>query len=102
MKGAATSSDGAAVLDAIEEEVVPLYYARKASGVSPEWVRRCKHAMASVIPRFNMRRTVRDYAAGLYRPAAGACREAAGTALAAGASVRWQPGRSACASSGTA
>jgi glycogen phosphorylase len=26
--------------------------------------------MASVIPRFNMRRTVGDYAAGLYRPAA--------------------------------
>ena len=62
--------DAEAVLDAIEEEVVPLYYARDASGLSPEWVRRCRHAMASVIPRFNMRRTVRDYAAGMYAPAA--------------------------------
>jgi len=62
--------DASAVLDAIEEEVVPFYYGRQASGVPPEWVRRCKHAMASVMPRFNMRRTVGDYAAGLYRPAA--------------------------------
>jgi starch phosphorylase len=62
--------DGAAMLDTIEEEVVPLYYARNTSGLSPEWVRRCRHAMASVIPRFNMRRVVRDYASGLYLPAA--------------------------------
>jgi starch phosphorylase len=62
--------DAASVLDLIEEEVVPLYYARNGSGLSPEWVRRCKHAMASVVPRFNMRRTVGDYAAGLYMPAA--------------------------------
>jgi glycogen phosphorylase len=62
--------DGAAMLDTIEEEVVPLYYARNSSGLSPDWVRRCRHAMASVIPGFNMRRVVRDYAAGLYLPAA--------------------------------
>jgi len=62
--------DSSAMLDAIEEEVVPLYYARNASGISTEWVRRCKHAMATVIPSFNMRRTVGDYANGLYKPAA--------------------------------
>jgi starch phosphorylase len=62
--------DAAAVLDAIEEEVVPLYYGRNSSGMAPDWVRRCRHAMATVIPHFNMRRTVRDYAAGVYAPAA--------------------------------
>jgi starch phosphorylase len=62
--------DAAAMLDAIEEEAVPLYYGRNNSGLSPEWVRRCRHAMASVIPRFNMRRAVSDYAAGMYLPAA--------------------------------
>lgn len=62
--------DAAAVLDAIEEEVVPLYYGRNTSGLAPEWVRRCRHAMASVIPRFNMRRTIRDYASGMYGPTA--------------------------------
>ncbi len=62
--------DAASILDALEAEVVPLYYARNSAGLSPEWVRRCRHAMASVIPRFNMRRVVRDYAGKLYRPAA--------------------------------
>jgi starch phosphorylase len=62
--------DSAAMLDAIEEEVVPLYYARNQDGYSPEWVRRCKRAMMTVIPHFNMGRVVQDYARGLYYPAA--------------------------------
>lgn len=62
--------DSDTILDAIEEDVVPLYYARNSRGISAEWVRRCKHAMRTVVPRFNMRRTVRDYVAGMYRPAA--------------------------------
>jgi starch phosphorylase len=62
--------DSAAMLDALEEEVVPLYYARNAQGYSSEWVRRCKRAMTTVIPLFNMGRVVQDYARGLYYPAA--------------------------------
>ncbi|MGH8310989.1 MAG: alpha-glucan family phosphorylase, partial [Steroidobacteraceae bacterium] len=58
------------VLDTLEEEVVPLYYERDASGFSEEWVRRMKRAMMTVIPRFNMRRVLNDYAEGLYYPAA--------------------------------
>jgi starch phosphorylase len=58
------------ILDTIEEEVVPLYYARNEEGYSPEWVRRSKHAMMTVIPQFNTRRMIRDYADGLYHPAA--------------------------------
>lgn len=58
------------MLDVIEEEVVPMYYARDASGRSPQWVQRSKRAMASVVPAFNMRRVLRDYAAGVYQPAA--------------------------------
>ena len=60
----------------IEEEVVPLYYARNEEGYSPEWVRRCKRAMMTVIPHFNMGRVVQDYARGLYYPAAAAVRAA--------------------------
>jgi starch phosphorylase len=62
--------DSAAMLEAIEEEVVPLYYARNQDGYSPEWVRRCKRAMMTVIPHFTMGRVVQDYARGLYYPAA--------------------------------
>jgi glycogen phosphorylase len=56
------------IFDTLEEETLPLYYSRNNDGFSPEWIRRCKRAMASVIPRFNMRRTVYDYARGIYYP----------------------------------
>jgi starch phosphorylase len=62
--------DAAAMLDALEEEVVPLYYTRNDESLPAEWVRRCKRAMTTVIPRFNMGRVVQDYARGVYGPAA--------------------------------
>ena len=62
--------DADLMLDTLEEEVVPLYYARGAHGYSPEWVRRCRRAMMTVIPQFNMRRMIGDYDQGFYRPAA--------------------------------
>jgi starch phosphorylase len=58
------------ILDTLEEEVVPLYYDCNEDGYSPEWVRRSKRAMMSVIPQFNMRRVLFDYTQGLYQPAA--------------------------------
>ncbi len=58
------------LLDTIEEEVVPMYYARGANGLSTEWVRRSKRAMMTVIPAFNMRRMVADYSRGIYVPTA--------------------------------
>jgi glycogen phosphorylase len=58
------------ILDTLEEEVVPLYYDCNEEGFSPEWVRRSKRAMMTVIPQFNMRRVLSDYTQGLYQPAA--------------------------------
>jgi starch phosphorylase len=58
------------IYDTLEEETLPLYYSRNSEGYSPEWVRRSKRAMASTMPRFNMRRTVFDYAQGVYYPLA--------------------------------
>jgi starch phosphorylase len=56
--------------DTLEEEVVPLYYDHRENGFSPEWVRRSKRAMSTVIPRFNMDRVLFDYTQGIYLPAA--------------------------------
>src|SRR5690348_2937136 len=58
------------ILDTLEEEVLPLYYDCNEEGFSPEWVRRSKRAMMTVIPQFNMRRVLSDYTQGLYVPAA--------------------------------
>jgi len=57
------------IFDTLEEEVVPLYYDRREGGFSPEWVKRSKRAMMTVIPRFNMSRVLYDYTRGLYLPA---------------------------------
>jgi glycogen phosphorylase len=58
------------IFDTLEEEVVPLYYERNGEGYSPEWVRRSKRAMMTVIPQFSTRRMLKDYLDGLYGPAA--------------------------------
>ena len=50
--------------------MISLYYERGEHGYSPGWIKKCKHSMASVIPRFNMGRVLHDYAKGLYYPAA--------------------------------
>jgi starch phosphorylase len=63
------------ILGALEEEVVPQYYARDEAGVPQAWVRSSKRAMMSVIPRFNMRRVLFDYTRGLYEPAAAQYRQ---------------------------
>jgi hypothetical protein len=57
------------MLDALEEEVVPLYYA-----ATPRAIRRMGAALQARHddgdPAFNMGRVVQDYARGVYYPAA--------------------------------
>jgi glycogen phosphorylase len=70
------------ILDTLEEEVVPLYYDCNEEGFSPEWVRRSKRAMMTVIPQFNMRRVLADYTQGVYQPAASQYRRLAANGFA--------------------
>jgi starch phosphorylase len=63
--------DATTLYEILQDEVVPLYYARDAKlGYSPRWVAICKRAMASSLPRFNSRRVVHDYVSNYYGPAA--------------------------------
>jgi starch phosphorylase len=63
--------DATTLYEILQDEVVPLYYARDEKlGYSPGWVGICKRAMASVLPRFNSRRVLRDYVRHYYGPAA--------------------------------
>ncbi|MGH8326748.1 MAG: alpha-glucan family phosphorylase, partial [Steroidobacteraceae bacterium] len=79
------------ILDALEEEIIPLYYAAGEAGYPPEWVARAKRAMMTVIPRFNMSRVLQDYTRGLYRPAAEQYRRlASGGFAGARALAEWQ------------
>jgi glycogen phosphorylase len=57
------------LLDILEHEVIPLYYARDARGQSDAWVRKSKASMKSVLPRFNSVRMITDYTHHCYGPA---------------------------------
>ncbi len=58
--------DARAMLDLLEQEVIPLFYERDEDGIPRRWLRRVKAAMKSLIPRFTAERMLRDYIAGLY------------------------------------
>jgi len=62
-------ADADVLYDLLEREVVPLYYERDAAGVPREWMRRSARAIATVTPRFNAQRMVKDYVRQYYAPA---------------------------------
>ncbi len=63
--------DSRTLYEILQDEVIPLYYARdERLGYSPGWVRKCKRSMSSILPHFNMNRTVHDYSVLYYGPAA--------------------------------
>ncbi len=57
------------LLDLLEYDVAPLYYARGVHGFAEAWVRLSKASMKSLIPRYNAQRMVMDYVMKLYGPA---------------------------------
>jgi len=54
----------------LQDSVVPLYYNIGPAGYSPGWIAIAKHSIASILPRFNATRMVREYLAKFYEPAA--------------------------------
>ena len=63
--------DAVSLYEILQDEVIPLYYARDAKlGCSPEWVALCKRSMSSILPAFNSERVMRDYLRCFYAPAA--------------------------------
>ncbi|MEQ8663075.1 MAG: alpha-glucan family phosphorylase, partial [Gammaproteobacteria bacterium] len=78
--------EGRELLDLLEQEVIPLYYARRES-LPLAWIERARASMISVLPRFNAERMLLDYEHAHYRPARRLARALAGdeaaTALAA-------------------
>jgi glycogen phosphorylase len=66
----ADAADADALYALLESEVVPTYYDRDETGVPVAWMRRAAAAIATVTPRFNAHRMVRDYVERYYQPAA--------------------------------
>jgi len=64
------ATDANSLYRLLEEEIVPLYYARDRGGVPHGWIRMVKEAMRSIVPVFCTRRMLKEYTEGMYRAAA--------------------------------
>jgi glycogen phosphorylase len=68
---AVDAADAEAIYQLLEREIVPAFYDRDANGIPHRWLAIVRRAIISVTPRFSARRMVKEYAEGLYSPAAG-------------------------------
>ncbi|MCC6610199.1 MAG: alpha-glucan family phosphorylase [Burkholderiales bacterium] len=54
----------------LEDQVIPLYYARGDLGYSRDWIKMAKRSIETILPRFNATRMVSEYISRFYVPAA--------------------------------
>ena len=53
--------DASTIYSILEQEIIPLYYARNRKGYSENWVRTVKNSIASIAPQYTMKRQLDDY-----------------------------------------
>jgi starch phosphorylase len=53
--------DAATIYSMLENEVIPLYYAKNDKGFSPEWIRYIKNSIAQITPHYTTKRMFEDY-----------------------------------------
>lgn len=58
--------DAATIYSLLENEIMPLYYARNKKGYSEGWVRVIKNSIAQIAPHYTMKRQLDDYYAKFY------------------------------------
>jgi len=80
-----------AIYNILENEVIPLFYARAADNLPRAWIRRIKNSIGWITPRFNTHRMVYEYTRRFYNPAAAKCRYVTTEAMAAAKALsRWK------------
>lgn len=60
--------DAATIYSLLENEIIPLYFAKNTKGFSPEWVATIKKSIAEITPRFTTKRMIDDYIERFYTP----------------------------------
>jgi len=53
--------DAVTIYSILENEIVPLYFAKNTKGYSPEWVQYIKKSIALITPRYTTKRMIDDY-----------------------------------------
>ena len=51
----------------LSEEVIPTFYNRDATGIPRAWIKKMRHAMATITPQYNTWRMVQDYSLKYYQ-----------------------------------
>lgn len=62
--------DASTIYSILEQEIVPMYYARNRQGISEQWVRTVKNSIAQIAPHYTMKRQLDDYFSKFYEPEA--------------------------------
>lgn len=62
--------DASTIYSMLEQEIIPLYYARNRKGYSENWVRTVKNSIARIAPNYTMKRQLDDYYDRFYNPEA--------------------------------
>ena len=62
--------DASTIYSLLEQEIIPLYYARGTKGYSEGWVRVVKNSIAQIAPHYTMKRQLDDYYTKFYNPLA--------------------------------
>lgn len=58
--------DAATIYSILEQEILPLFYARNKKGYSEGWIRTIKNSIAQIAPHYTMKRQLDDYYAKFY------------------------------------
>ena len=58
--------DAATIYSMLENEIIPLYFAKNTKGYSPEWIQVIKNSLAQITPRFTTKRMIDDYISRFY------------------------------------
>ena len=62
--------DAATIYSMLENEIIPLYFAKNSKGYSPEWIQYIKRSIGHIAPQYTMQRMIEDYIARFYQPEA--------------------------------
>lgn len=62
--------DAATIYSMLENEIIPLYFAKNSKGYSPEWIQYIKRSIGHIAPNFTMKRMIDDYITRFYSPEA--------------------------------
>src|SRR5574344_662475 len=62
--------DAATIYSLLENDILPLYYARNSKGYSEGWIQTVKNSIAQIAPHYPMKRQLDDYFTKFYSPLA--------------------------------